>query len=243
MKERYSGLRKKEEVVRDNVFSFDMDKRQWKSLGNMNSELFFEGPLIETKNFFLTAVQLNYALIIDKKNLEFKDKVQLDYDLWPADHHDIEDHVLPTIIVRNDSIELLYPLEYKSIAIDLAALYEKSDQTPYPLIVQNSNAYRIWLWLLLPLSLIGLIAYFRKRNGKKSIDMFPYLPLLEYKGKEIDHDILDRCLGISDFISENAKRNQRSKILQLINVRYPSIVKITRKKSIEDKRVFVYDIE
>lgn len=230
----------------DNFYRLDLQTYTWESLGAFridysSLENFYS---IETENYLVLYSNMGYGTLLHKPSLRIKKQVPFDFS--PISRGNEQQQERRTLLVRGDTI-IVFNRQFKSNGqIDLEAIYQQAEVAPQ-LAYQPSTFWRRELrWLLvIPLLLIVVAIswwWYRMRPTTVEPGAFPYPALLPHKGEIISVQRLDQCLEIPRDASTSTRRNRRSQAIRRINTQYGDIMHISRERSAEDARTFVYRV-
>jgi hypothetical protein len=194
---------------------------------------------IETKDFLIGIEKsgINFR-IFNKSKFTYKDIPKRSQDEFNmnTNHEYLSEHVKYILVQEN--VISFYNADMQ--ILDSANIKNLYNLKINEQVLFKDNPLKNWVYLGLVLVLpFFLIRIFSKKQ-RKIID-FPYPKLLDYIGKTIEQDELDKCLEIEN-LSLHSTRNKRSSILKEISTKYADKVKIIRIQDEKDGRQFRYKI-
>jgi len=194
---------------------------------------------IETKDFLIGIEKsgLNFR-VFNKTKFTYKDipkKSQDEFNL-NTNHEYLTEHV--KYILVQDNVISFYNADIQ--ILDSANIKNLYNLKINEQVLFKDKPLKNWIYLGLVLVLPFFLFHIFSKKQPKIID-FPYPKLLDYIGKTIDQDELDKCLEIEN-LSIHSTRNKRSSILKEILTKYGDKVKIIRIQDEKDGRQFRYKI-
>lgn len=194
---------------------------------------------IETKDFLIGIEKsgLNFR-VFNKSKFTYKDipkKGQDEFNL-NTNHEYLTEHV--KYILVQDNVISFYNTDLQ--ILDSANIKNLYNLKINEQVLFKDKPLKNWIYLGLVLVLPFFLFHIFSKKQPKIID-FPYPKLLDYIGKTIDQDELDKCLEIEN-LSIHSTRNKRSSILKEILTKYGDKVKIIRIQDEKDGRQFRYKI-
>lgn len=194
---------------------------------------------IETKDFLIGIEKsgLNFR-VFNKTKFTYKDipkKSQDEFNL-NTNHEYLTEHV--KYILVQDNVISFYNTDLQ--ILDSANIKNLYNLKINEQVLFKDKPLKNWIYLGLVLVLPFFLFHIFSKKQPKIID-FPYPKLLDYIGKTIDQDELDKCLEIEN-LSIHSTRNKRSSILKEILTKYGDKVKIIRIQDEKDGRQFRYKI-
>lgn len=206
-------------------YEYDFSDLRWKRRQRINEQLFPEKfNYVELKNFILIIAEDGKTKIISKSDLTIVDWIKVD----PSANM--------ISLVKGDNLIISNDLSQSfNEEVDISNEFTNKKKEALSILKFSIPWESLFIFLVIPLAIV-----FRKKNLGTNI--FPFPKLLAHKGKLIDQEILDECIGVNYYSSISSKRNKRSKAVLMINQKYKSTVFIERIRDENDSRMFKYKI-